>query len=220
MRQPGYARSLFITLLVCCGSILAGANSTRAQDGRSSASPIPVSDKPEPDESLAIQLYLIVASNTPNENAKMPTSLGPLLRQLRPTTQFANYSLGASLFYRVENKGNLDVNGTGGIASLIQLSPPLPASQTPVFYSFYVRNIDISADASGQRLVRIARFNIGLKVPVLTGVANNAPIVQYQDTGITTGFAIHEGEPAVVGTMNVGQDGRALIVVVSAKRVE
>jgi len=215
MRQPSYARSLFIALLVCCCSILAGANSIRAQDGRSSASTIPVSVKSEPDENLAIQLYLIVASNTPNENAKMPTSLAPLLRQLRSAVQFTNYSLGASLFYRVENKGNLDVNGTGGIVSL--LSPPLPVSQNPVFYSFYVRNIDISADASGQRLVRIAKFSIGLKVPVETGVANG---VQYQDTGITTGFAIHEGEPAVVGTMNVGQDGRALIVVVSAKRVE
>lgn len=66
-------------------------------------------------------------------------------------------------------------------------------------------------------------FRFGSRIPIVTynGVASNgpaAPIVNYENTGLNTDISMREGEPVVVGTLNVGPSGDAIILVMSAKR--
>jgi hypothetical protein len=45
-----------------------------------------------------------------------------------------------------------------------------------------------------------------------------APTINYEPTGIATDVSMREGEPVIVGTLNIGPSGDAIILVVSAKR--
>ena len=66
-------------------------------------------------------------------------------------------------------------------------------------------------------------FGFGVRIPVLTAsaVASNgpmAPIINYESTGLNTDISFPEGEPVIVGTLNVGPSGDAIILVISARR--
>jgi hypothetical protein len=43
-----------------------------------------------------------------------------------------------------------------------------------------------------------------------------APIINYESTGLNTDISMREGEPVVVGTLNIGPSGDAIILVMSA----
>jgi hypothetical protein len=78
-------------------------------------------------------------------------------------------------------------------------------------------------DAAGQHIVRMEGFGFGVRIPIITGstVASNgpmAPIINYESTGLNTDISMREGEAVVVGTLNVGPSGDAIILVMSAKR--
>jgi hypothetical protein len=63
----------------------------------------------DPDETnLDTQLYLIVGTNQDVDDAKLPASLDPVVKQLRATLPFKNYRLAATLINRVKNEGRLD----------------------------------------------------------------------------------------------------------------
>ena len=47
-----------------------------------------------------------------------------------------------------------------------------------------------------------------------------APSVSYESTGVATDISMRESEPVIVGTLNVGPSGDAIILVVSAKRTK
>ena len=67
-------------------------------------------------------------------------------------------------------------------------------------------------------------FKFGTRIPIVTynGVAAvgapPAPIVNYESTGLNTDISMPEGDPVVVGTLNVGPSGDAIILVMTAKR--
>jgi hypothetical protein len=45
-----------------------------------------------------------------------------------------------------------------------------------------------------------------------------APIINYESTGLNTDISMREGEPVIVGTLNVGPSGDAIILVMLARR--
>ena len=45
-----------------------------------------------------------------------------------------------------------------------------------------------------------------------------APTINYERTGVATDVSMREGEPVIVGTLNIGPSGDAIILVVSARR--
>ena len=49
-------------------------------------------------------------------------------------------------------------------------------------------------------------------------VNGGVPATNYENTGLSTDISIREGEPVVVGTLNVGPSGDAIILVVAARR--
>lgn len=172
----------------------------------------------EDETNLDTQLYLLVATNQDVDDAKLPAALEPLIKQLRPSLPFKNYRLAATLINRVKNNGRLNLKWVGG-----PLGVSNAPSVNPSFNEFKVFAVKLVTSATGQSVVRMDGFSFGARIPIQTGtVAANGPptasVINYEATGLNTDISMREGEPVVVGTLNVGPSGDAIILVMSAKR--
>ena len=54
---------------------------------------------------------------------------------------------------------------------------------------------------------------------VLSAAGASVPVFAYERVGLVTDLSVREGEPAIVGTLNVGSSGEALVLIVLARRV-
>jgi hypothetical protein len=171
---------------------------------------------------LDTQLYLIVGTNQDVDASKLPESLDPVVKQLRAALPFKNYRLAATLINRVKNGGRLDLSWIGGpMASAAGATSQV----TPSFSQFKVRQVKLVRNLEGQQLVQMLGFNFGARIPIQTSgaIAANgaiAPSFNYENTGVSTDISMRESEPVIVGTLNVGPSGDAIILVVSARRTQ
>ncbi len=212
--RKSLARILFTALLL---GFAAGGRQVAAQ---TSSIPATAAAQSENDETnLDTQLYLLVATNQEVDDTKLPASLDSVVRQLRASLPFKNYRLAATLINRVKNDGRLNLKWIGG--------PLVPSgavsATTPSFNEFKVNNVKLVAQPAGRQLVRMEGFGFGVRIPIITqsAVASNAPtmpIINYESTGLNTDISMLEGESVVVGTLNIGPSGDAIILVMSAKR--
>ncbi|MCM3905632.1 MAG: hypothetical protein ND866_28395 [Pyrinomonadaceae bacterium] len=166
---------------------------------------------------LDTQLYLLIATNQPVDDARLPVALDGVIKQLRNSLPFKNYRLAATLINRVKNEGRLNLQWIGG--------PLLPAAaasaNTPSFNEFHIVRVKLVRASDGREMVSMDGFKFGAKIPIqMAAVASNAPgpPINYEPTGLNTDISMREGEPVVVGTLNVGPSGDAIILVVSAQR--
>ncbi|HTG87808.1 MAG TPA: hypothetical protein VL907_12265 [Pyrinomonadaceae bacterium] len=170
---------------------------------------------------LETQLYLIVGTNQEVADAKLPSSLDAVVKQMRASLPFKNYRLASTLINRVKNDGRLDLNWIGGPLATSNVSATAPA---PSFSYFKVRQVSLVQNSEGQSLVQMLGFNFGTRIPIQTGAFASAdkafPQINYEGTGLATDISMREGDPVVVGTLNVGPSGDAIILVVSAKRTQ
>jgi hypothetical protein len=176
-------------------------------------------DAREDETNLDTQLYLIVATNQTVPDEKLPSSLDSVIKQLRNTLPFKNYRLAATMLHRVKNEGRVELSWIGGPLAAGGSS----ATLTPSFSQFKVRQVKLAKSSSGETVVQMAGFNFGARIPIQVGqIAANGtqgfPAINYENTGLSTDISIREGEPVIVGTLNVGPSGDAIILVVSAKR--
>jgi len=214
--QKIYRIILIATLLVT--GVVAGSQSTLAQTEQ----PSQASSKAKKEDAtgLEVQLHLIIStkSATNGDEEKLPPSLDAVVKQLRSTFAFKNYRLVTTLLNRVSSGGKLSLRWVGSPL----LAPSAATAVTPGFNEFNVQEIKLAQDEQGRDVVKMENFKFGARIPIqVTSVASNGsstPIVQYEQTGITTDITVREGEPTIVGTLNVGPSGDALIIVVSAKR--
>ncbi len=194
-------------LLVLCAAVCLNVNAQSAPDPASEAN-------------LDTQLYLIVGTNQEVDDTRLPASLDPVVKQLRSTLPFKNYRLAATLINRVKNQGRLDLSWIGGPMA----SPTGAASNvTPSFSQFKVREVRLMRNTENQPIVQMLGFNFGARIPIQIpgAIAANgavAPAVNYEQTGVSTDISMRESEPVIVGTLNIGPSGDAIILVVSAKR--
>jgi hypothetical protein len=212
---------LIAMLLVCLGGGLVAQAQTAGAPQADTQTQAKTETK-EDETNLDTQLYLIVGTNGEVADSKLPASLDGVLKQLRSTLPFKNYRLAATLINRVKNEGRLDLSWIGGpIASNLGVAPVT----TPSFSTFKVRQVRLSRSSEGQQMVQMAGFNFGARIPIQVGgnataAAGGFPQFNYESTGLSTDISMHEGEPVVVGTLNVGPSGDAIILVVSAKRTQ
>jgi len=203
----------FLSAILLALCLMAGGLSVKAQ-----------SPQPEPTDEINLdtQLYLIVGTNQDVDDTKMPASLDPVIKQLRSSLPFKNYRLAATLINRVKNDGRLDLSWIGGPFAA---ATGATSTTTPSFSQFKVRQIKLVRDTEGRQVVQMLGFNFGARVPVQSlspGVVATtgavAPVINYEPTGIATDISMREAEPVIVGTLNVGPSGDAIILVVAAKR--
>ena len=198
---------LFAVVALCSPQVFAQSSSTVTQ-----------SEKQEDETNLDTQLYLLVATNQEVADTKLPAALEAVVKQLRPSLPFKNYRLAATLINRVKNNGRLNLKWIGG-----PLGVSTAPSINPSFNEFKVNTVKVIIDSKGQSVVRMEGFGFGARIPIQTSpVASTSPmpaaVFNYESTGLNTDISMREGEPVVVGTLNVGPSGDAIILVMSARR--
>ena len=211
-----------LATLVLSIFMIGAAVSSQQVFAQSSADSQAVAQADKEDETnLDTQLYLLVATNQDVADAKLPANLDSVVKQMRASLPFKNYRLAATLLNRVKNNGRLNLKWIGG--------PLVPSgavsATTPSFNEFKILGVKLVRDAAGQQLVRMEGFGFGVRIPIITAstVASNgpmAPIINYESTGLNTDISMREGEPVIVGTLNIGPSGDAIILVMSAKRTQ
>lgn len=210
-------RKIFATMMFACLLSILAANSQQVL--AQSSDQASQTERKDDETNLDTQLYLLIATNQTVDDAKLPAALDPVMKQLRAALPFKNYRLAATLINRVNNGGSLNLKWVGGPL----LATGAVSASTPSFNEFRVNRVRISRDAEGQQVVRMEGFGFGARIPIQTAsaVASNAPaapIFNYEPTGLNTDISMREGEPVVVGTLNVGPSGDAIILVMSARR--
>lgn len=209
-----YRALLIAALLLTC--TLATSHQVLAQGETSSQAS--AKDRRDDAIGLEVQLHLLVGTKTPNtDEEKLPVSLDAVVKQLHSTFAFKNYRLAATLLNRVKDGGKLALRWVGGQL----LASSAATTATPGFNEFRVASVKLMQDESGRKVVQMLEFNFGARIPIQISVASNGgsvPVVQYEQTGISTDITVREGEPTIVGTLNVGPSGDVLIIVVTAKR--
>ena len=215
-RLVGYAASSAFALTLCVAAPGAHVAVAQGQDSAPAARAEARRDEVNHD----VQLYLLAASNEPGDRGNVPQSVEGVLRQLRATLPFSNYRLATTFLNRVRDGGTLEVSGVGGAPLLAGPSN----SASPAFFRFNLQRVRLLAGADGQPFIQVEKLHFGLKIPVQTasvggeGGKPSYPVIQYQDTGISTEMSVREGVPTVVGTMTSSQPGEAFILVVTLKR--
>jgi hypothetical protein len=209
-------RALYLTLCAALCLMLATL-SVQAQTTN------PAQAETKDDEiNLETQLYLILGTNQDVADSRLPTSLDPVVKELRAALPFKNYRLAATLINRVKNDSRLSLSWVGG--TLASATPNTP-SLTPSFSQFNVRQVRVVRNNAGQPIVQMLGFNFGARIPIQVSgaIAANgavAPAFNYENTGLATDISMRESEPVIVGTMNIGPSGDAIILVVAAKRTQ
>jgi hypothetical protein len=219
-----FARMLFVMILLVLSS---GGGQVLAQATADASQQTTQAEKKDDETNLDTQLYLLVATNQDIDDAKMPASLESVIRQLRASLPFKNYRLTATLINRVRNEGRFSLRWVVG--PMTASGAAASGTLTPSFHEFRVNGVKLVQDARGQQLVRIDGFTFGARIPIQTGMAaaynapaspiiNAGPIINYESTGLNTDISMREGEAVIVGTLNVGPSGDAIILVMSARR--
>jgi len=203
-------RMYCVICALCCLLVNIAVPAAMAQDAIQSQRA--ATERPREDQTnFDLELYLVRASSSQRDGEEqLPPALQPVLKQLRTTLPFKNYSLASTLVNRLGNHGSLSLSWVGGPLT----APTTSLASLPGFSEF-----------EGS-LVQLQRFTFGARIPVQTGTniassgTNSAPVWAYEQTGITTDITVRVDQPAVVGTLNVGPSGEALLVIISARRVQ
>lgn len=205
MTKRNFLSLFLLTLFLLCGSLNVQAQTTQTETK-------------DDETNLDTQLFLIVGTNQDVVEAKIPATLDPVIKHLRATLPFKNYRLAATLINRVKNEGRLSLSWIGG-----PLASTTGPTNTPSFSQFNVRQVKLGRNSDGQQVVQMSGFNFGARIPIQVSgaIAANgavAPNFNYENTGLQTDISMREAEPVIVGTLNVGPSGDAIILIVAAKR--
>lgn len=209
-------RRMIFCALLCMIVTICSAQLALAQDSTQS----PRAAARDEQTNLDLELYMIVATNQPPKEGKIPSSLDPVVKQLHETLPFKNYSLETTLVNRVRNGGSLSLSWFVG---------PLPNSslsnRPPIFNDFSIARLNLVLDGNGGQTIQLLRFSFGSRIPIQTSTniaasgTNSAPVFNYEHVGLKTDISLREGQPAIVGTLlNASSSGEAIVLAVSVKR--
>jgi hypothetical protein len=201
-----------IFLALCCALLSAAAPGVLAQESTSAQPAF---------ENFDTEIYLVMASNERAGEIPLPASLDQVVKQLRGTLPFKNYSLAGTLVNRVKNNGSLSVTWIGGP----RLAPPGSLSGSPTFSKLSIGQLKVF-DSAGGPTVQLSRFVFGAQVPIQSGTTlapagnNSAPVISYEGVGINSDFSVRPDQPTIVGTLTVGPGSDSIIVVLCARRAQ
>lgn len=220
MKKQTVLGALLLALCLTASVYAQGFPETQEAQTPQTQTQTQIQTQPPADETnFETQLFLIVGTNTDVPDSKLPAALDGVMKQLRSTLPYKNYRLATTLVNRVKNEGRLDVNSISGPFVPVTSSNNIPQT-TPS--QFKIRQVKLVRD-NGQPLVQMSGFyfNSRLAIPVGSPVASAnpaPPAFNYESATLSTDISMKEGEPVVVGTLNTGPSGDAIILVISAKR--
>lgn len=211
--------AVFLFLLLCwCAGLQNAAAQEASQDSQARPSATPAR---RDDTNHDVHLYMIVGTNDAGAKATLPQFMEGVTRQLRTSLPFAGYRLASTLVYRVKDGGALEVRGVSG-AALTGLPPGTPKNST--FYEFKIQRLRAEKTPSGQSFVEVRGFRFGMRLPIITatvrgeGGAEPVPVINYEETGVSTELNVRDGEPALVSTVTTSRTDEAIILVLLVKQ--
>jgi hypothetical protein len=208
-------RRILSCALLCMIVAICSAQVSLAQDASQSRT-----GARDDQTNLDLELYMIIATNQTPREGRIPAALDPLVKQLRETLPFKNYSVETTMVNRIRNGGSLSLSWFVG--------PPTNSTSTnrpPIFNDFSIGQLKLVLDGNGGQAIQLFRFAFGSRVPIQTSTTIaasgvSAPIFNYEQLGIKTDISVRDGQPAVVGTLlNASAAGDAIVLAVCAKHV-
>jgi hypothetical protein len=165
-------------------------------------------DTPQPPRpSIEFHVHLLVGTNDPTATGDLPPQLNDIVRQLRATLGYKNFSVMGSQMMRSKEERGGDVYNKG-VADLKVVNAAL-ASANPVFYEYHLRSFSV-AEGGGPARIMIEDFNLSLRMPLLLSPDK----VAYEQVGFRNPVSLREGERVVAGTTSVGD--KSVIVILTA----
>ncbi len=214
--SPSRLKGIFMSLIVVSLCLFITTGKAAAQQSQPQQSAQPRASA----ANMNVQIYLLVASSQQSQDERLPQSLDEVMRELRSSLPFRSYRVMTTLVNRVQDNGKLDVRWISN--TLSPTANDQTFAHTPSFTEFHVDNITLSNDAQGRRNVRLAGLGLSTHVPILTGTLPSqngpSPVIQYESVGLSTNVTLRENEPSVVGSLNIGTAGDAIILIVSVKQ--
>lgn len=215
-RRPAAAFLLFI---VCC---CAGLRVAEAQEQPPQDTQARPAAAQRDDTNHDVHLYMIVGTNDAAAKGALPQFMEGVARQLKSSLPFAGYRLASTLVYRVKDGGGLEVRGVSG-ASLTGLPPGTPKNS--VYYEFKIQRLKAEKNPAGQSFVEVRSFRFGMRVPIITatvrgeaGSGESFPVVNHEETGVSTELNVRDGEPALVSTVTTSRADEAIILVLLVRQ--
>lgn len=165
-------------------------------------------DTPQPPRpSIEFHVHLLVGTNDERVTSDFPAQLSDVVKQLRATLGYKNFSVMGSQMMRSKEERGADVYNKG-VADL-KVTDAALASANPVFYEYHLRSFSV-AEGDGPARILIEDFNLALRMPLLL----SADQVGYEQVGFRNPVSLREGERVVAGTTSVRD--KSVIVVLTA----
>lgn len=158
-------------------------------------------DVPSAQKSAELTIYVLVASNEPDNSRPVPQTLQPVINQLKNVFSYKGYQLADTLVAR---------GGEDRYTKMMGVLPPFTNGGAGADYQFaayfQVQNPDQKEPVLR---LREMRFSAAVSVPAGNGNFRRA------DAAVATDVDIPRGQQVVVGKATVGES--AIILVMTAK---
>ena|GEM_PF-2889620 len=210
-------RKRLLEFLVLFLVVLASVGVVSAQGTTATAQPKP---QPEKRVGFEVTLNLLVAGNSNQLGAKVPSGMDAVTKQLKESLNVSSVGLASTLLHRVENNSGLQVRGVG-TASLA--SPTSNPQTLPTFYDYKIDRVLFADESEGRDKLRLANVHFSMRFPIFTAqIATDGktiPVSSYENISIHTSTTLSLGEPTIIGTTNIGRPDETLVVVITIRRV-
>lgn len=161
-----------------------------------------------PAPGIEFHVHILIATNSATSNNSFPPELNDVIKQLQSTLSYKNYYVMTSDVLRT--KGGAAIVSNKGVADF-RLMTEGAARNSPIFYEYAARRLNIDATSSGAAGIQIGSFGFSMTIPVETSPG----AINYEKVGFDTPVTMREGEKIVVGTTTMQDKG--VILVLSAR---
>lgn len=166
------------------------------------------------ESSYDLTLQLVVGSNEAGAKTEMPSSLDQFTQDIKSRFGFSGYRLAKTIHSRIVDAGGAEYK------SLVNIFGETTDPMQPSFMEMSVVDLRNLSQQKGAGLFQGRVFRFGAKVPVATGgsfkdeTGKSRPVTAYEHIGLTlTKFNVPEGQPTLVGTINLpGSNGTIFLV--------
>jgi hypothetical protein len=192
----------FMTAIIRPGTGVPGAQAMAKAEDLIKRYDVPTPPVP-PAPQVDFVAYLVQASRGgPGEGAPARQPIPPVLQdaiaEMKKTFSYADYTLLDTLASEVRHN-----------TVVSNMLPGRELHGVPYFYEIRYDNTSVSLD---RKTISVDPFQFNVRIPVQGGTA------QFQNSGISTYVAIHEGEKLIIGKVRTGvSDTSDIFLILTAK---
>lgn len=167
-------------------------------------------DVPSPSRNIESTFYMIMASQKPEGNGKLPGELDSVIKQLKTISAYQNYRLLDTIVLRSREGMSSDTSGA------LPLSVQVSGTPQPGTYRLQFASVSIDPDVKSGHLAHFNNLNFTARIPLPSGPNS----FQLHENRILTSVDVREGQKVVLGKANVDGGDSALILVVTVKMID